>query len=253
MSMVDEEKREDDTQEDDTQEDELQEEDGATGYDYSGSGKSIKERVGDAISNIRDKIMPSRKYSYTAPGTANAIKSSWEKYGRSISIALVSIFTLFMFFNLSTNVTGFITYTESLQEELNETQIELAGAKASHQQCISSLDGRITELTECNSLLSGGESELAACKSEKTSLTIYTDELNEVLNVCTSERDIIQESLDTQETNYDELIRNSARPMCCSAFSILNGDSISWGLNDNKLKCGSGDFTVDCSTGETDY
>ena len=123
----------------------------------------------------------------------------------------------------------------------------------SYNLCQSTVVSLQTDLSVCNNNIINGTNDLATCNSQKESLNTYSNGLNELLNTCKTEKNDLNDNLTTRENDYDTLIKNVARPMCCSAFDILEGKEMNWDIDNNALKCGTGSFTVNCTTGTTNY
>ena len=164
-----------------------------------------------------------------------------------IVIAAALLITIFYFVNGT--ITTYATYSKNLQNDLESAKIALNEQQQKYDECQGSLIGASLDLSVCNSALNSTGSSLSSCNSEKSQLNSQVSQLN-------SQISSLNYNISSCQTNaenvYKQLARNSAKPICCSFGDFQSGASRSWSLANNSITC-SGTYTVNCTSGETNY
>jgi len=171
---------------------------------------------------------------------------------KPITIASFLIILTFSFYLITSGVTAYITYTEALETELNETKKELDITKASMEECSKSLASTRNDLNSCNSNLDQSMSQLSTCENERNELSTRKSELESELSTCNAEREDFKTRYENRLTAFNTLVRNSVKAICCSFDDVSSGATKTWGIVDDKIVC-TGDYNVNCATGETEY
>lgn len=194
-----------------------------------------------------------RKYSYTPDTLRSRIDKFAKNNTRPVAIALVSVFLMAGFYNFSDEITGYLTYQSNLELQLNETRNMLSSAEAEKSSCISDLASANGDLDECRLTMSSSESSLSKCIKEKSGLTDVSNSLSASLETCEAENNDIEGKLKVKTDSYDALVRNSARSVCCRTFDVIDGNVVKWDMKDSRVVCGDGRYSMNCTSGSTNY
>ena len=220
---------------------------------YNMKALEVKYKIRKFINGLLPKNRFS--YKYKPFSATNKIKENIISRNKQISIISIVVFLLFFSFIITNTITGYITYQESVEAELNATKNILSVTQASLNEmtkerdiCENNLKDRVAELTACNNKLSQSESYLVNCENERNELQDYTRELNELFANCESVKEELQSSYEDLSTDFSELIRNTPADVCCRP-----GIEVSeWSVIDNRIVC-HGELVVNCTSGETNY
>ena len=184
-------------------------------------------------------------YSYSPHSTDEKARQFFSKRGKHLAIAIVIIFLLVVFYTTGLAMTTYATYSRNAEQQLNETKTNLAIVQAEKDVCLASLNATGNDLKRCESDLSLKTSLLNTCGIEKSSLNNNIVSTVSSLNTCKTEKDsAIQSS--------KQLVRNSVKAICCSYGDVQTGFVRNWNTVNDSITC-TGSYTVNCSTGETNY
>jgi len=176
---------------------------------------------------------------------------------KKVVVAAVLAVTIVLFYSLSVTATGFIT-TYTIEKKLNEKEQELNKTLVNLEQAQKSLSDAETgimnsnkEKEACQSSLSGTNQQLSDCNDSISSV-------NKALSECTSAKTLCEADIASYKLNYEaatadynSLASSSAAAICCSFSDFQSGTIRQWSIESNKLVCNSGNYTVNCKTGET--
>lgn len=210
--------------------------------------RNLKER----LLSVRNKLAPRREYRFR-PGGKSGLEHTWSENGRTVSIAAVSVVMMFIFYTVAQGVTGYATYTQVLENKLNETRGNLSVVQASYETCTAGLKNTQGSLETCNANVESGGQSLLKCQKDKDSLNSYSNELNDLLNICGTQKTNISAELEKIERDYKRMVISSVRPICCSAFNVIKSGEIKWDIDNNTITCGTGNYVVNCGSGDTNY
>ena len=140
-------------------------------------------------------------------------------------------------FELSTTKSNLSLYSQmngQLQEQLASTSIQLTaclGEKAALQATVDSSE-KISEQSSTlfQQQLDEKQKKINELEQQKTG------EINSATSQCTTERDDAQKQLQTVQTNYDLLLKNSARTICCKQ-KVDNPDITAYSVLEQKVVC----------------
>lgn len=191
------------------------------------------------------------KYSYR-PRSKNRVLDFTGKNSRNIGLLLLSIGLIFSFSLLANRITGYVTYTSDLESTLNETVQQLNTESRLKAECTANLDSTKSSLGTCNDKLTSSQNYLVTCEKERGDLKSYSTQINSVYSICDSERSDLKIKYANETENYKSIVRNSVQAICCSFGDSSTGTIRSWGIQDNRIIC-SGNFTVNCTAGNTNY
>jgi adenylosuccinate lyase len=180
------------------------------------------------------------KYEYRL-----GIKNFFIKNSKKITIAVIVIVVLFVVYSINAFVTGFVAYNEELENELNKFKNDFITINQSFIECRNNLDVYLTEARTC-------EKNLQNCEKQKEVTTNYSIALENIIGQCQKDKEAIMQNYTKLTENYKNIIRESVRSRCCSYDDIMNGAIKNWDIKDNKIMC-SGNYTVNCTSGETNY
>lgn len=186
-----------------------------------------------------------------------------KKYNtKPVIIIAVSAVLIFLFYFITSN-TAYVSYTESLESELNKTKASLEAAENGKTQCLKDLFEKIGASDRCNSELSEKASDFANCDADRSGMMSYINTVNSSLSNCMGERQGLQSLYANESENFRVLVRNSAASICCSFRDAQRGSVINWGIANNSMVCEGmpndassmrlSTYTVNCSTGATSY
>jgi len=192
------------------------------------------------------------QYKYKAFALRTRLTGALRRSSKSVTIVSILIVLILSFYLITSSVTAYITYTENIEKELNETSKELSITKASMEECSKNLVSTRDNLNSCNSNLEQSKSQLSTCENERSTLQTRKSELELQLSNCTAEREDLRARYENRLAAFNSVVKNSVRAICCSFGDVVSGAPKNWGIVDNKIVC-TGSYNVNCSTGETDF
>ena len=141
-----------------------------------------------------------------------------------------------------------------LETQLSEAQNTIDVLTDEKDSCSDELNETEEEALACEGDLLDTETQLSETENQLTECTEERDSTQEDLSMCTVEKGEIAEDLEEERENYDEIVRNSAQSKCCSVSDVITGTIKRWDIVSKDIVCSdSGEYKVDCKTGETDY
>ncbi len=188
-------------------------------------------------------------------------KSSEKNVNKNkLLIAVLIVLAALLFVGVSSSVTGYVTYREGMNKQLEYTVQELADVTKQNEQCGANLFSALEKEEQCKSQLSTKDGQLNSCTSQKSDLENQKIQAESLYSACNAEKEEInveyQKALNDIAAGsavYDQFARNSARSVCCSIGDVLNGAVKHWGISENNIVCSDTGRTVNCGTGETDF
>lgn len=184
-------------------------------------------------------------YNFSPKTTDEKARSFLKGRGKQIVIAVVVLFLIGVFYFTGTTINTYATYNKNLEQDLQSAKDDLASAQVEIQTYKSSLETSNNQLQTCNTNLELSKTSLSSYIKEKSNLTDEVQVYRSAVETCESR---IASSGDT----FKQLTRNSVRPICCSYGDIQNGGTRNWDVVNNSIIC-SGNYTVNCTSGETNY
>ena len=167
--------------------------------------------------------------------------------------AIIASFIIFLY-TINYGITGFVTYQENIESELNNTVQELTQTKTELSQtfdekenCLSNLASEKNNLASCQNNLQKGKSDVVACESSLSTTTNKLTQKNQQLDTCNADKEAVESLLQNRESSYNELLKNSVINTCCSVFDVRAGNIVSWSMHDNAIDCNSGTNTINCT------
>lgn len=177
-------------------------------------------------------ICMSSKYKFSPDdGDDSKFKNLFANKSRTVIAAVLVIVAVSVFSIGSSVITGYVTYSDNLK---NENKI-----------CEDKLSVCNSVLNSCNLDITDKSTQLITCQDNSKQLNDKVAETQASLDNCT-----IQSS--NMTTVYKDLIKSSVKPICCSYADMQNGVTRNWNIIDNVITC-TGDYAVNCSSGETNY
>ncbi len=190
-------------------------------------------------------------YSYK-PGSNSRVAEYLRKNSRNIGMSVLALSLIFSFSVLSGRITGFVTYTADLESVLNETTKQLNTESRLRAECDSDLTRTASSLSECNGKLTSSQSYMVACEKDRDELKSYSDSLNSLFSSCDTERADVKIKYANETENYKQAVKNSVKAICCSFGDAQSGTVRLWEMENNRIVC-TGNYTVNCTTGTTNY
>ncbi len=184
-------------------------------------------------------------YNFSPKTTDEKARSFLNKRGKQIGIAIIVVFLVSVFYYTGTTLTTYATYNNDLEQDLQSAKSGLAGAQSEIQTYKSSLETSNNQLRTCNSNLELSKTSLSSCSKEKSDLTDEVKVYKTAVETCESK-------ISSSGDSFKQLAKNSVKFICCSYGDVQNGGTRNWDVVGNSIIC-SGNYTVNCSNGETNY
>ncbi|MBI2076712.1 MAG: hypothetical protein HYT72_05695 [Candidatus Aenigmarchaeota archaeon] len=191
------------------------------------------------------------KYSYRPPFRNKQLKFL-KANGRHMLIIVISITLIFTFSTIANRITGFVLYANDIEARLNETLKNVNMLSREKAECSAMLADTGQNMDICNNKLTSSQSFLVACEKERDDLKSYSDRINSLFRACDVERKDLSEKLANETSNYKEVVRSSVKAICCSFGDSVSGALRNWAILNSQIVC-SGNFTVNCTSGKTDF
>jgi peptidoglycan hydrolase CwlO-like protein len=141
-------------------------------------------------------------------------------------------------------VTGKATVDENnaelrsrLDVALNQNELYLNDLK----QCTDSMNQCSDQISSAQNALAGRDSQLAELRGQ-------VSDINESLSSCQSEIAASNRTIQLLRNDLQSVVVNAARDVCCRPGI----NATSFGLSSGRIVC-SGNYTIDCVTGQSDY
>ncbi len=167
-------------------------------------------------------------------------------------IAAVVLILILSIYSLGTTITGYLSYSNSVESELNKTQAELTIYKFVSEECTRNLWLQEKNLSACEIALGLTNASMQACNQRNDLLINWSEYLNASLSSCMSELDIVRGAYGNITFKYSTLVRNSAREICCTFGDVQSQAARNWDIKNDQIVC-SGSLLVNCSSGETTF
>jgi peptidoglycan hydrolase CwlO-like protein len=116
---------------------------------------------------------------------------------RKLGLLFLIIVSVLVLYAVGTVVTGYSTYSASLEQELNATKEELRIMTAAREDCAQTLQNTNAQYNSCSSALQSANSNLAGCSNQLNATNAAYDE-------CRSEVESLQ--VESFETRYNALV-----------------------------------------------
>jgi hypothetical protein len=176
------------------------------------------------------------KYHYEPEGKkTEKLKSLWPENER-LGIAAVIIIAVILVVSIGGYyVTGYVTYTDNLK---NEKKV-----------CDDNLLACGNNLNSCSVAITDLQTQLSSCQENANQ---KTTELQALLNNCTDEKGTLAAQAAAAIAGYKDLAKSSVKPICCSYSDMQTGAVHNWDILNNVVVC-TGNYTINCTTGETNY
>lgn len=155
----------------------------------------------------------------------------------------------FSFYSVGTTITGYLSYSRTVESELNKTKGELAAYKSVGEECTRNLWLQEQNLSVCESSLGSTSVSLAGCKQKSGMLANQSESLNASLSSCISELEITMGAYGNITFGYRNLVRNSVKEVCCTFSDVQNSIVRNWNITNDQIVC-FGSFSLNCSSGE---
>jgi hypothetical protein len=173
-----------------------------------------------------------------------------------IKIVALSLFVLLLVIGVSFagSMTGFMVYTDSLQDQASGLEAQLLEANNRASALTNEKTSCINELNKMEARAILCESDLGTANSDFNDCTKARESLEASLNSCISDKAAVTEAMEKGTASYKELVRSSVQSKCCSISDIISGAGQHWTISDGGISCApAGVYMVNCTTGATDY
>ncbi len=143
--------------------------------------------------------------------------------------------------------TGLMVQVGDLESQLENSKVQVTKLTGDVNLCNNNLGQTEARVLACENDLANRNSDLSGCEIEKA-------DVQQNLDLCVQEKASTSDDLASANEDYKDIVKNSVRAKCCSVSDIIDGVTRKWSLSDNNIVCSdAGDYSVDCSSGETDY
>ncbi len=164
------------------------------------------------------------------------------KNSKKISLFILFVAVVFFAFTVSREITGLTTNVEKIHENLEDAQNSVNFIMQERETCYSDLNYAQNSFNNCMNDLGSTESKLSLCTGEKA-------DLQKAYDACQEQKKTAESLLEEKTSSYDELAKNSVTAICCSFSDSRSGVVKNWNIVNNNVVC-SGNFTVNCTSGE---
>lgn len=154
---------------------------------------------------------------------------------KHIAIYALCLLLIASVFFYSNAITGYVTYSESLQKEVNDTKTGLV-------LCKTDLSNSESVFSSCKSDLSTAQSDLQATQSNLDICTGRINTLNSNVVECTKEKESLKQQFQSAQQNYQSIATNSAKVICCRPGLA----STNWDISNNSIVC-TGSQLLNCT------
>ena len=192
-------------------------------------------------------------YSYSPTTRDEATRAFFGRRGKHLAIAAAIVFFIGIFYVVGNTVTSYATYNKALESQLNNTSQQLTETQSELELCELNLENSNSDRTALNASISKCTTDLFSsklfldsCYKDKDKLENTTRKLDNQLSLCDSEKIASGEA-------YRQLARSSVKAICCSFGDVTSGTVRNWNITaNNSISC-SGNYTINCTSGESNY
>lgn len=189
-------------------------------------------------------------YRYTPYTKDERARSFFGKRGKNLAIVAVVVVLISVFYVTGNTLTGYATYSKNLERQLNNTKNALLISQEQKEVCKDLLESTSSELNSCKNDLTSAKDSLANCSNTTLQLSNTIQNLSSKINNLTQSLENCKKDNESVSEQYEQLAKNSAKPICCSFGDIQSGAIRNWNIMNNAIIC-SGNYTVNCTSGET--
>jgi hypothetical protein len=112
--------------------------------------------------NLKEKVPKilrgSFRYNYNPYSLKDRVKESFNKNSKPVVLAVVSFFLIAGLYSINNTITGYISYQDNVEKELNNTKQVLANIESEKASCLSELSDSYASLDECQATITTGKS-----------------------------------------------------------------------------------------------
>lgn len=208
--------------------------------------------IGSAVDRVKRLFSRRYSYRYNPHSRTGSVRDFIKANNKPVFILFIVVVLIGSMYIVTNSVTGYVAHTASVEQDLADTKTELETALSEKVECTNDLSVKTNELDVCNQQLGEAVPSLASCEEERTTLEHDYSILAADYSVCESDRVYLEESYQTKSNEYSALVNKSAI-ICCSIQDVINDVVRDWDIVDGGISCGSGNYKVECGTGETNY
>ncbi len=186
------------------------------------------------------------EYRYSSQTKEERLRAFLNKNKKHVAVsAVIAVFLVASFYVSNSVITAYATYNTDLEQQLEDIEEALVDARAQKDSCRISLENANADIERCGSNLTSTGQLLEACRSEIDKFSNALQNLSSAFTACEAEKESALQSL-------KQLVRNTVKAICCSYGDVQSGVVGNWGIVGDSITC-SGNYTVNCSSGETNY
>jgi hypothetical protein len=191
-------------------------------------------------------------YSYSPSSRDERARAFFSRKGKHLLVAAVIVFFIGTFYLVGNTLTGYVTYSKDLEQQLNSTNNELSALQVQKEACDADLQNANSDIGGLNSSLNTCTTNLFSSKLFLDSCNKDKEKLNEEKRNLSSSLDMCRAEKDTSAQSYRQLARNSVKAICCSFGDVQSATIRNWNITNNSIVC-SGTYTINCTSGESNY
>ncbi|MFH1420448.1 MAG: hypothetical protein ABIG30_00600 [Candidatus Aenigmatarchaeota archaeon] len=220
-------------------------------YSYQSDKKSkFSEKLSNITGIIKRKSGP-KKPEINESKRPEKLNINFPKLANGKFI-VVAVILLAAFIFVGSNVTGYMTYTDSVEKQLNETQTNLNETILLYGACQNNLINCAESDMSTSKNLESCNANMTETRSSYTLLELNYSKKEAILDLCVSEKESYINSYNAWKSNYNKLIVSSAKAMCCS--DNTEGLNITFTVTPmHAIDCSGVEYMINCTTGQANY
>lgn len=191
-------------------------------------------------------------YTYSPHTRDERARIFFGKRGKHLAIAAVVVFLVASFYLAGSALTSYATYSKNLEDQLNSTRNSLLAAEQKSDECSTTLDATNTALQNANNGLNSCNANIMYTNALLNSCYMDRSVMNATINNLTASVNDCRTANDNNVQNYRQLARSSVKAICCSFGDLQSATIRNWNIVNNSITC-AGNYTVNCTSGETNY
>ena len=233
-----------------------------------GTVKSIVSKVANSakrLKNIRS-VIPGLKKDYSP--SAKSSSSDFSSHKSSVAgsavtnlfsqkkLIISAVIILAAVIVVGGGITGYATYTQSLEEQLTGAQLELNDTVVELGTCQNGLITCGEEKENLNTKYNNALNNATYWSQRYDAQLLSYNELNDDYSTCqserstcVSERDTYSSSYTSWKSNFETLVKNTVKNFCCNGTQ----GNATFSISSNSVDCNGADYHFNCSSETTNY
>ena len=175
---------------------------------------------------------------------SDGIKKLLSSRSKIIITAVIAVIFIFTVFFAASSLTAFVANTNGISLRMDEMENELNASIAARDICMANLGYKAQRLESCSNKYMATKSDFDSCKANEDALVKQNSKIQSELSGCNSElakNEVVVNS-------FKNIVRDSVKLICC----VPGIKTSSWSVDMDKIIC-TGNYTINCDSGETSY